>query len=400
MHIAGNSIVGSSILTSNRTFAISRSEEYQLKFKAKCTGTQAAVIKPSLECQWEAGHLPGENLFDSKTASVPADGVVREYVITGQSIDLLSGNTGCDYAVFFLNFSDMIGKDAVLTIDDVQLIRADKFGEAVGNVDINPEFTDGLTNYWLYTEQAHTLNLDFYGDGDYALSRIDLVPTSTYTGTGNGYSCFTKSFLYWQEFDTRNWSVKLTMNSDFSTSAAKLFINGDANYFKFLAPRESITGPTGTGGYTFAVQSGLHTYTFDYLAKDNGGALKPGNNSGRLYIDLNFGTQASGTVEILSQSFVEKLDLTALTIEMPNEVAIGETVPVNVWANPTNANNQVALTVNNDNGVVALDSKGVWQYTQLKSGECVITATSKESTGITAIQNVGGITAVKRHSYE
>lgn len=386
LHIDGKAVKSNSLLLCDHAFAVAKNEIYQLKFKAFCTGSEEAVITPYLECQYGSGHFPGENLFDNRQVTIPCDGQVREYVLNAEPLEGFgTGNMVCSYTVFLINFLQMQGRDSYLTIDDIQVIRTDRFGEALGNIKTNPEFTDLFTTYWLYTERGHTLSNATEGGRNYA--KIDLIPGKI-VPPKTGYSCFTGSCAFWKEHENRNWEIRVTLEADFAAPDAKFFINGDEKVFKYLVPRESITGLTGTGGFTFELKEGLHTYTFDYLAKDKGGAFHTGYKSGDLLFDLNFGTAEEGTVWVHSFYVVEKQEVTGLSIDMPGKVEIGQSVPVTIWANPTHADNQVELSVSNGNGAVELDETGVWQYTQLSPGECILTAVSKENVSVQATKSV------------
>ncbi len=384
--IDGKTLKSNSQFTVQRPFTVSKDEKYRLKFKAYCTGTSNAVVEPYIACHYGNGHLPGENLFNSQTITVPCDGKVREYALDALPINQVGmGNNLCDYTLFILDFAQMQGWNSRLVIDDIQLIRIDPYGEAMGNIKTNPEFTDLLSKYWFYTERGNTAST--VKEGDHTIVQITLNPT-TIIPPKTGYSCFTGSSVFWKEHETRNWEIRITVDADFTTPDAKLFVNGDSKVFSYLVPRESITGTTGTGGYTFELKEGLHTYIFNYTSKDKGGAFNPGYVAGELLLDLNFGTAESGTASIHSFYMIEKVELTALTLHMPETIAVGQTVPVDVWATPTHANNQVTLSVSNDNGSITRDENGVWQYTQLKAGECTLTATSTEKPSITSTLTV------------
>ncbi len=372
LHIEGQMVRGNSLLISDRIFTVSRGETYELRFKAVCTGTEDAVVEPYLECQYSNAHFPGENLFESKTITIPCDGVVREYTLETVSLHVFgTGNTICTYTVFLLNFLSMQGLDSYLIVDDIEIVRTDPYGDVVGNIKTNPEFLDNLNTYWLYSEQGYFLSNVTVNQKSSV--RISMYPIGT--AAKRGYSCFTGSSTFWKEHENSNWEIRITMESDFTNSDAKLFINGDEKVFKYLVP----PGSEGEGGYECEIKEGLHTYTFDYLPKEKGGALQEGMASGDLLFDLYFGNPDRGVVYIHSFYMVEKTDVASLSVVMPEKVEIGRSVPVGIWANPTHANNQVTLAVSNLNGAVQRNENGEWIYTQLKEGECTVQAVSQEN---------------------
>lgn len=371
IHVDGDYVSGESFLRSTQIYTANYSEQYKLTFKAYSVNADAP-INASLTVLWDGVE---EEIFPLEPITIKQGDTPSEYSVTTKIIGLETAPTikHTDRMWFALNLTS-VPKGVIVVIDDLEMVRVDAGGEWNANIKTNGDFTyfdvDAnsipiLPNYWTFG--------DFYKVNQAQADGKNVAEVVISSGrTDETFNCFTGSYFMWNDQTFKNWQVQFTASSTVENADAGFALNGDA-----LVNKIPFT--------PFTLKREKTTYTFDWPAMENGDV------NSVIWLDIDLG-KGAGTVTIYDFFVIEKIDLQSLSIEMPDNVAVGQTVPVKIWAAPTNADNLVDLTVV---GAASVKKEnGVWYYTQNAEGTATLTATSKVNGAVKAEKSVSGSTSV------
>lgn len=369
-----------------KPFAASNGEVYQLTFKAKATGTGGdATVFPELNMSWAATF---ESLFPADNSiTIPADGEIASYSLTSQTVGSQGTLLQSDYMDFLMYFDVPPGTE--LLIDDIELTRVGEQWNA--NVNMNGNFAlSGSMENEGYGINERIMEFSFYSRD--VTGSMDL---------GNSAGKNTAVVTITPNVDDVNILTGMTYFHEVNRTPGKQYrVRFDAEVgagIESFTP--SITGtaawngdPIGTtrlesANLSVSPDGGVQTYVSSPLtitSLPTGGLW--------LYIDVRiFG---SGNVTFHNLYLEEIIDPTALSIVMAEKVFINASEPVAIWANPTNADNAVELSVDDALlGEVTKESDGTWSYKALAEGVVKITATGKANgeTAEFSVENVKDI---------
>ncbi|NLO71358.1 MAG: T9SS type A sorting domain-containing protein [Porphyromonadaceae bacterium] len=342
----GAEVNDKAIIASDQFLTANFGEQYKLTFKAKAEGGDAAV-KASLLMYWAADRY---ELFSDQNVTVSGSDV-KEYSLTSSVVGA-AGMKQTDRMELAFDFTGLAA-GVTVTIDDVQLVRIDDGGEWNGSIKINGDFSlwenNGFPNYWV-----------FNGDGTnfYSITKNETTGTADVNiaeGRTTSFNCFTANIFMHYPHTFKDWDIVFTIESDVDREV-HFALNSEDTY------------PNRIPSTPFTINKGVHTYIFPWLEKEDV------HGWGQIWMDTDLGA-IPGKVTYHSFYIIERIPLQTLTIEMPKTVAVGTKIPVSLWANPTNADNEVTLTVDNPAGKVEKEN-GIWYYTQLSKGQVTINATS------------------------
>lgn len=369
IHVDGDYVSEESFLRSTQIYTANYTEQYKLTFKAYST-TADADIKASLIMMW-AGEE--DEIFPDQPITIAQGDTPQEYSITTNMVGSGTKFKQTDRMWFALDFTS-VPKGTFVVVDDLELVRVDAGGEWNANIKINGDFTyfdvdDNsspiIPNYWTFG--------DFFKLNQAQVDGKNVAQIVISSGrTDETYNCFTGGYFMWNDQTFKNWQVQFTASSTVENADAGFALNGEVL--------------TNTIPYTpFTLKREKTTYSFDWIPKEDGDV------SSQVWLDVDLG-KGAGTVTMYNFYVIEKIDLQSLVIEMPDNVAVGQTVPVKIWAAPTNADNSVELTVSGAGSVKK--ENGVWYYTRDGEAASTITASSKVNNTIKAEKTISGSSSV------
>lgn len=338
-----------------RFFTTNYGDQFKFKFTANLVGVASTTVNVVFQMNWGAdvGYL-----FNDEVTLTQG---THEYTITSKRVGDVGTIPVSDRTLFSIQFGK-VPIDAKVFVDDLELTN------------ITNNWTGNIKTNWNFQHPTDLYEFWTFGSYSAALDKTDPannIAKVTVNGA-TAYDCFTGRCFMWAENSNKHYQFEVTASASTPIDGNFIQAGNDQSLPVYLSSNFNLT-------------TQKQTFVMDWPASAIPAAAT-------YYLDMRFGATAPvGTViSIYEWKVNEVIDLTGISIVMPDNVASGATVPVTIWASPTDADNAVELTATS--GTVS-QVNGEWFFTSNGSAS-TLTATSKVNSAFTASKTVGVATAV------